>query len=147
MLNIYLEFLETDNIYLDTFDPKFMKTIENWDNIGYYPKQYNTTLYTLMVNNKKAGIIGFVLTSLNTHFLQIAISKKFRGLNLLSKGTELLAKKHNIKRLYSTVFLDNYASYKSHIKSGFKELPKKEVQRLIDIGKIEKGSVRFYKDF
>jgi len=139
-------FLENGLISLDKFDEKFLKTIKDWENIGYAPEKWPGKWYTIIYNEQKAGITGAVIIN-DSHFFQIAIHPNFRGMGLLKSSADLLAKKLNIKKLYATVWLDNKASYKSHINAGFKEMPKDRIEYLKKIGKLENGSTRLYKDF
>jgi hypothetical protein len=142
----YLLEIQEENISLSSFDLKFLKSIKDWKNIGYAPEKWPGKYYTIMYNNKKAGIVGFI-TMKGIYFFQIAIHEKFRGLDLLKKSADLLVKKHNIKKFYATIWLDNKASYLAHIKAGFKEINSSEKNKLIKAGLLEEGSTRLYKNF
>lgn len=147
-MKLYEIYFSKDEITLDKFDLKFFRTIKDNINIGYYPKKENTFFYTVLVDGEKAGVIGYFLGKYNSMHLQIGIHEKFRGKNLVGKFINLLVKEHpEIKRLYATVFDFNKASYKSLIKAGFKELPKKEIDKLKKIGRLDPKAIRLYKKF
>lgn len=146
-LNNYLiELQNKPKIYLTKFDLVFFKSIKDWENIGYYPIKFPEKFYTIMYNEKKAGVVGTIVTKGHTYW-EIAIHKSFRGLGILSVAAELITKKENIKRLYSTVWMDNKDSYYSHKKAGFKEISKNEKEKMRKSGELKEGSIKMYKDF
>lgn len=147
MLNKYLsELQDSPQITLTKFDLSFLKSIKDWENIGYYPSKFPGKFYTIMYNGKKAGIVGIIKIN-SRNYWEIAIHQNFRGKGILPIAAELIAKKEHIKRLYSTVWYDNKATYFSHKKAGFREISNSEKEKLRKSGELEKGSTKLYKDF
>ena len=137
---------ELHSSYLDTFDLKFLKSIDDWKNIGYHPDKYPGYFYTLFYNGEKAGITGVIVLK-NQYYFQIAIHKAFRGLGLLNIAANLIATKHNIKKLYATIYGDNVTSLNAHKTAGFVEISKSEAEEKRKDGRLEKGATQLYKEF
>jgi hypothetical protein len=128
------------NISLGKFDKIFFYSIplSDREKIIYDPER---VFYTILVDGIEAGVIGILLYS--DKFLQILITKEFRGKGIFKKSIELLMKKHKIKRLNSTVKKDNIQSIKAHKKSGFIEMPKKIQNIYIQRNTLLKPYTRF----
>jgi RimJ/RimL family protein N-acetyltransferase len=126
-------------------DEQFLKTIKDYKEMYYNPTK-NNFYYTIMYNRNKAGIVGIILEN-NLRFFQIALHPKYRGKGLLKITVELITQKHNLDIIFSTIESNNIASIKAHKKAGFKLLPKKRIEQLIKLNKLEEGQIRMYKKF
>jgi len=120
-------------VILKDYDPEFAKTVHG---IKRITKQNPGTFHTIYYEGKPAGIIGYVGDS----FGQIALNEKFRGKGILPKAYKELAKKHGLKKIYASIKHDNPESMASHLKAGFKELPKKRLEYLRSTNKLGPAS-------
>jgi RimJ/RimL family protein N-acetyltransferase len=134
-----------DNINLMSMDEQFLKTIKDYKKMYYNPNK-NNFYYTIIYNGNKAGITGIILEN-NLRFFQIALHSKYRGKGLLKNAVDLIAQKHNLNIIFSTIESDNISSIKAHEKAGFKSLPKNKIKELIKLNKLEEGQTRMYKKF
>lgn len=132
-------------VKLATFDVSFLKRIKDYRKIHLDPE--DGIFYTIILGGKKAGVIGFKTKETNLHFLKIGIHQNFRGQGIFEKALNLLAEKHKIKRIYSTVALTNIASVKAHEKIGFKRIPKREEDELKEKKLLLKRNIRMVKFF
>lgn len=147
MIALYTLFESKYNIVLSQNDPVFLKSIKDYKEMYYSPSKYNH-YYTVMYNNKKAGIVG-VLVKNNLNFFQIAIHQDFRGgsKGIFKEAVHLIVKKHNLNTLTSTIESDNISSIKAHLKVGFVKLPVQNIKRLIDLKKLKLNQIRMTKEF
>jgi RimJ/RimL family protein N-acetyltransferase len=145
ILREYLKQIQKNNCKLVPVDKSFMKSIKDYKKIYYKENKYNH-YYTLVCNNKKIAITGILLRS--SPFFQIAIHQDYRGKNILGLCADMIASKHNIKILNSTISKDNEGSIKAHLKAGFKRIPiekEKELQKTIALNKNQVRLTKTYK--
>lgn len=128
-------------INLSAFDPKFLETIKDYKKVHLNPTV--GIYYTIMLDKDKAGVIGFKIKESKKHFLKIGI----RGQGIFAKALKLLANKHKIKKIYSTVAMANIASARAHEKAGFKRIPKNQEEFLKEKGLLLKRNMRLVKTF
>ena len=145
LLQEYLKDLQKNNCKLVPVDKSFMKSIKDYKEMYYKEHKYNY-YYTLICDNEKVAITG-VLLEHNIPFFQIAIHQKYRGKNLLNVCTNLIASKHNIKVLNSTISKDNKSSIKAHLKAGFKRIPIEKEKELQQKNKLQNDQVRLIKTY
>jgi RimJ/RimL family protein N-acetyltransferase len=132
-------------IMLAPLDKRFLKTIKDYKKIHLVPKE--GVFYTILKDGKKAGVIGFKIKEGGKHFLKIGIHQDFRGQGIFEKALRMLAAKHKIKRIYSTVAIANLTSVKAHIKIGFKRISIKEEALLKQKGLLLKRNMRLVMKF
>lgn len=132
-------------VRLAKFDEKFFETIKGYKKVHLKPDE--CVAYNIIFNNKKAGVIGFKIKEGNNYFLKIGIHQDFRGQGIFAEALNLLAKKHKIRRIYSTVALANAASAKAHKKVGFRRIPQAKQDKLKKQGLLLKRNIRFVKTF
>jgi len=77
-------------------------------------------------------VVGYVKNG----FVQIALNEEYRGKGILNQAYKEMANKHGLKKLYASIRYDNPASMRSHLKAGFKELPKERLEYLRKIKKL-----------
>lgn len=145
MLSCRYLFESSQSFSLTPIDEKFFKTIKDYKEIYYNPNDYNF-YYSLMVDNNKAGVVGIVVLGNNT-FFQIAIHDKYRRMGLVKIGSDLIAEKHNLSKLYATIENDNIASINAHIKAGFVKLSDKIISNLIKDNKLKSDQIRLIKTY
>ncbi len=129
---------------LTAFDCSFLKTIEGNDKI-FLSK--NGRYHCLELDNKKVGVVGYIPLDKVSGFVQIAIVSEFRGRGLVKKAYDLLVVKYRLKRLLATIEIDNLASIKSHLKSGFVMLGDREIERLRKGGVLDSNKIRMIKKY
>ena len=128
-----------------SFDGEFLKAIKDYKKV--HLDQDEGVYYTIMSDGLKAGVIGFKIKESGKNFLKIGIHQDFRGQGVFEKSLKLLAKKHKIKKIYSTVAEANIASVRAHKKIGFKLIPRSQEKILKEKGLLLKRNVRFVKTF
>lgn len=130
---------------LKKFDKKYLESIEGHTEILL---KEDGVYYTIMINGTKAGVVGYIPAKTHRRgFVQIVIEPKFRGKGILKIAEDMLAKKHELDRLYATIKKTNTRSIKAHLKAGFKKLPKKELDSLRKEGLLKKEDVRLAKEY
>lgn len=132
-------------IKLVDFDGQFLKTIKDYKKIHLKPKE--CVVYTITSNDEKVGVIGFKIKENNNYFLKVGIHQDFRGKGIFEKALLMLAKRHKIKRIYSTVAKANVASVKAHKKLGFRHISKTKEAKLKEQGLLLKRNIRLVKSF
>jgi RimJ/RimL family protein N-acetyltransferase len=131
-------------IKLSKFDNNFLGTIEDCKKIHLNPKE--GTHYTIINEDKKVGIIGFVKKA-GGHFLKIGIHQNFRGKGIFEKALKLMIKENKLKKIQSTISESNIISIKAHKKLGFKKISKKREDFLREKGFLLKRNIRMEKGF
>lgn len=133
-------------ISLGEFDKEYFKTLDDHKEIllvenGFY--------YTILCNNKKAGLVGYIPAkfSKDSGFVQIIISSELRGEGIVGVAEDLLARKHNLKILYATVKKENVASIRSHQKIGFKMIDDKKLSELRKKELLKENEIRLEKEY
>jgi len=111
------------NIKLQDYDPKFAKKVTGIEEIS---KPDPKTYHTIYADDKPAGIVGYK----GEGFVQIALNEEYRGKGITPQAYKEMAKEHGLKKLYASIRHDNPQSMQSHLKAGFKELPKKRLEYL-----------------
>lgn len=131
-------------IKLNKFDKDYFKTLNGHEEILLVE---NGIYYTILCNNKKAGVVGYVPTkfSKDSGFVQIVIDSDFRGQGLVRAAENLLVQKHNLKTLYATIKKENIASIRAHQKIGFKIIDNKNLKELRKKGLLKKNEIRLKK--
>jgi len=132
-------------IKLAPFDSNFLVAIKDYVKIHLKPDE--GTYYTILVDGKKAGVIGFKVEDNKKYGLKIGIHQDYRGQGVFGLALDLLARTHNINRMYSEVAIANKASVKAHQKIGFKRLSPKQENLLKDKGVMYKRNMMLLKKF
>jgi len=132
-----------DDIVLSKFDMKFFNSLKDKKEIILDLR--NGIYHTILFNNKKVGIVGYIKTKdSKIGFVQIIISPKFRGKGFMI-SEDILAKKYNLKVLLATIKKENVQSIKAHKKIGFIEFPKQKYSDKYKM--LSKDKVRLYKKY
>jgi len=131
-------------IKLDKFNKEYFETLNDRKEILFVK---NSVYYTILCNNKKAGIVGYIPAKFpkNTGFVQIIIDPNFRGKGLVRIAEDLLVQKHNLKILYATIKKENIASIRAHQKIGFKKINNKKLNDLKKNGFLKENEIRLEK--
>ncbi|MFA4890635.1 MAG: GNAT family N-acetyltransferase [Candidatus Paceibacterota bacterium] len=136
---------DNNQVQLKIFDKKYIKSIEGYTEIllkkdGIY--------YTIMVNRTRAGVVGYIpAKTYGRGFVQIVIEPKFRGKGILKIAEDMLAKKHELDRLYATIKKTNTRSIKAHLKAGFKKFSKRKLDLLRKEDLLKKEDIRLVKEY
>lgn len=132
------------DLKLSKFDKKYLKTLDEHKKIliiknGFY--------HTILYNNKKAGIVGYLPTksTKNSGFVQIIIDNKFRRKGIVKIAENLLVQKYNLKTLYATISKENIASIGAHQKIGFRILDDKKLNNLRKKSLLKENEIRLKK--
>ena len=134
-----------NKIKLAPFDNDFLVTIKDYVKIHLKPDE--GTYYTIIVGDKKAGVIGFKVENGKKYGLKIGIHQDFRGQGVFGVALDLLAKKHKIDKMYSEAAIANIASVKAHEKIGFKRISQKQENLLKEKGLVYKRNMMLIKTF
>ncbi|MFA4952628.1 MAG: GNAT family N-acetyltransferase [Candidatus Pacearchaeota archaeon] len=131
---------------LKKFDKEFYESISDNKKL---PLDTRATYYTVIVDNKKIGIIGFIPARFPAHagFVQIILALEFRGKGLVKQAEDLLVKKYKIKTLFATIKKSNSASIKAHKKIGFEEISKEQINNLREKGFLKDDEIRLVKNY
>ncbi len=133
------------NIELSTFDKNFLKTLPGNEEVLLSD---NGTYYTILCDKISAGVVGCVPSKLlDEGFVQIVLTPEFRNKGVLEIAEDMLAQKHNLKKLMATIKEDNIASVLSHKKACFAMIDDKEMKRLKDVGLLKDNEVRLEKKY
>ena len=137
---------EIKNIKLAKFDKKYFNSLDGHEEIVISEKGF---YYTILVNNKKAGVVGYIPSHAfkKSGFIQIVIDPDFRGKGLVKIAEDLLAKKHNLEVLWATIKKENIASIRAHQKIGFQIMDEKELERLREQGFLKEDEIRLEKRY
>jgi len=149
MINTYLKWL-TENqeirhheIQLGPYNKSYFYSLPNHDEITH--RSYGT-YYSLLYDEKKIGIVGFIPLKTRGEVLgQILIHPNFRGKQILQTAYDLLSKKHKIKKLFVTILDENISSIKGHLKAGFVKVSSEQDRKLRKQGYLYPGESRYEK--
>lgn len=132
-------------INFDKFDKKYFMGLDGHKEIFFVKKG---VYHTILCDNKKAGIIGYIPAKFpkNSGFVQIAIDQDFRGKGIVKIAEKLLAQKYSLKKLYATIKKDNIASIRAHQKIGFKMIKDKRLKELRKRGFLKENEIRLEKN-
>ena len=140
----YVKFLSTMEINLDQFDKEYLETLDRHKKILFTE---NGNYYTIICNNKKAGVVGYIPAKIskNAGFVQIVIDPKFRGQGIVEISENLLAQRHKLNILYETIKKENIASIRAHQKIGFQMINNKKLNELRKSGFLKENEIRLKK--
>jgi len=131
-------------IYLGKFDREYFKTLNGYKEILLLK---NGNYHTIICNNKKVGIVGYIPTKFSetAGFVQIIISFKFRGQGIVEISEDLLVQKYNLNVLYATIKKKNITSIRAHQKIGFQIINDKKLSELRKNKFLKENEIRLKK--
>jgi RimJ/RimL family protein N-acetyltransferase len=141
-----LNFLYTMETKLDKFEKEYFETLDGHEEISLVE---NGVYYTILCNNERAGIVGYIPAKFpkDSGFVQIIIDTHFRGQGLVKIAEDLIAQKHNLKILYATIKKENIASIRAQQKIGFKMIDDKKLNELRKEGFLKENEIRLEKEY
>ena len=133
-------------IKLGRFSKRYLETLDEHKEILL---RENGVYHTILCDNKKVGVIGYIPVKFKNDygFIQIIITPDFRGKGLVKISEDLLAKKYKIKIFYATIRKENIASIRAHQKIGFQIINNKELSYLRKLGALEENKIRLKKTY
>ena len=126
-------------------DYSFVKTIKDYKKIHLNPKE--DTYYTISIDEKNVGVIGFKTEEWGEPGLKIGIHQDYRGQGIFKSALEVLVKNYKITKIFSEVAVANKASVKAHLKIGFKRVGIKKENLLKEQGFVYKRNILLVKKF
>lgn len=132
-----------NKVTFEKLDTNFLETIKDYKKIHLKPDE--GTYYTILVDGQKAGAIGFKIEENGWPGLKIGIHQDFRGQGIFGLALDLLAKKHDLKEIYSEVAVGNIQSVKAHQKVGFTRIPIEEENELKEKGLVYRRNMVLMK--
>ncbi|TSC90987.1 MAG: Uncharacterized protein CEN90_714 [Parcubacteria group bacterium Licking1014_17] len=131
-------------IEFDEFNKVFFETLDGHESVSI---SADGTYYTILYDNEKAGVVGYIPAKFPEHagFVQIVIAPKFRGKGIVGTAENMLMQKHNLKILFATIKKDNPASIRAHEKIGFTILDNEELGELRRKGFLKSDEIRMEK--
>jgi RimJ/RimL family protein N-acetyltransferase len=95
----------------------------------------------------KKQMAKITLSDFDQEFLKIGVHQNFQGQGVFRRALGLLARKHGITQLYSTIAIANKKSAIAHEKLGFRRVRQREEDELKGKGLLLKRNMRYVKVF